>query len=111
MEGETAFQPPQAEGKGKTHSVKDRLTGYFYGNDAQCLEQAIMVAQNNTLDMSELRRWSENEGKREEFEKIAKRLKKASRRTPPKSPAGGLYLKHKIKSIKAPLRGVRVRSV
>lgn len=61
-----------------TDCVKDRLAGYFYGNDAQCLEQAVMVARNNHVDLKELRRWSKNEGKLEEFRKIAGRLQPAA---------------------------------
>ncbi|MGA2507484.1 MAG: hypothetical protein ABSF80_08420 [Chitinispirillaceae bacterium] len=57
-----------------TDCIKDRLAGYFYWKDLQCLEQAVLVAQNNPIDLPELRRWSENEGKLDEFKKIAKRL-------------------------------------
>jgi hypothetical protein len=32
-----------------TDSAKDRLTGYFYGNDAQCLEQAVIICQMNRV--------------------------------------------------------------
>jgi hypothetical protein len=40
-----------------------------------------MVAQNNPIDLRELRRWSENEGKLAEFKKIAKRLQPAAGKT------------------------------
>ena len=70
-----------------TDSVKDRLTGYFYGNDAQCLEQAVMVAQDNPVDLRELLRWSKNEGKLEEFRKIAGRLGPVRRKKRGRKPA------------------------
>ena len=44
-----------------TDSVKDRLTGYFYGNDAQCLEQAVMICQMNKVEMDDIRVWAQKE--------------------------------------------------
>jgi len=59
-----------------TDCVKDRLTWYYHDNDLECLEQAILVAENNDIDIAEVQRWSENEGKGVEFEKIRLRLEK-----------------------------------
>jgi hypothetical protein len=50
-----------------TDCVRDRLAGYFYFNDHQCLEQAILVAANNDIDLSEVERWSIREGKENLF--------------------------------------------
>jgi len=57
-----------------TDCVKDRLAAYYHWNDRQCLAQAIMVAQNNVIDVDEIERWSRLEGKLPEFLKIANKL-------------------------------------
>ncbi len=33
-----------------TDSVKDRLAGFFYTKDEQCLEQAILICESNQVD-------------------------------------------------------------
>jgi hypothetical protein len=53
-----------------TDCIKDRLAGYYHWNDRQCLEQAILVAEDSPIDRAELKRWSENEGKSDEFRKV-----------------------------------------
>lgn len=53
-----------------TDCVKDRLTWFYHSNDQQCLQQAILVAQHNSVDLEEVRRWSATEGKLSAFEKI-----------------------------------------
>ena len=62
-----------------TDSAKDRLTGYFYGNDAQCLEQAVMICQMNEVDMEEIRRWAKMEKQREKFQEFEKRFLRKKR--------------------------------
>jgi hypothetical protein len=57
-----------------TDCVKDRLSWYFHNNDLQCLEQAILVAQQNEIDLKEIERWSKAEGKLGEFKHIRHRL-------------------------------------
>jgi hypothetical protein len=59
-----------------TDCVKDRLAGYYHWKDQPCLEQAILVAEKNPVEISEIRRWSEGEGKLEEFKKIKPLLTK-----------------------------------
>ena len=51
-----------------TDCVKDRLAGYFYWNDTESLRQAILVARRRTIDLEEIRKWSEAEGQPEKFE-------------------------------------------
>jgi hypothetical protein len=53
-----------------TECVKDRLAAYYHWQDRQSLEQAIMVAQANEVDLHEIERWSRAEGKLTEFRKI-----------------------------------------
>jgi hypothetical protein len=57
-----------------TDCVKDRLAWYYYTGDLQCLSQAELVAQNNIIDLPEIKRWSEAERKGKEFELIRDQL-------------------------------------
>jgi|WetSurMetagenome_2_1015567.scaffolds.fasta_scaffold61977_3 hypothetical protein len=53
-----------------TDCIKDRLAGYYHWNDKQCLEQALLVAEENPIDIDEIERWSAHEGKLKEFQEI-----------------------------------------
>ncbi len=44
-----------------TDCVKDRLTAYFYWNDEQSLEQALLVAREQTINLSLLEIWAKRE--------------------------------------------------
>ena len=57
-----------------TDCVKDRLASYYHWGDQQSLSQAILVAENQKIDLEEIKRWSKQEGKLIEFEIIASRL-------------------------------------
>jgi hypothetical protein len=59
-----------------TDSVKDRLTGYFYGNDTQCLEQAVMICQMNKIDLNNIQKWAKKENQPEKFNEFLKRIPK-----------------------------------
>ena len=65
-----------------TDCVKDRLSWYYHMNDRQSLEQAVMVAQRHKIDLREVRRWSEHEGKLTEFGAIQSRLRTKLRHGP-----------------------------
>lgn len=58
-----------------TDCVKDRLAHFYHWNDRQCLEQALLVAEDNEIDIDELQRWSKKEGKSEEFAAIRERFR------------------------------------
>ncbi len=58
-----------------TDCVKDRLIWYYHEHDTECLEQAIMVADNNDIDIAEVERWSDVEGKLDVFMSIKPKLK------------------------------------
>jgi hypothetical protein len=62
-----------------TDSAKDRLTGYFYGNDAQCLEQAVMICQMNKVYIDDIQKWAKKEGQPDKFKKFEGRLQKQIR--------------------------------
>jgi hypothetical protein len=63
-----------------TECVKDRLSNYYHFGDRQCLAQAILVAQNNKIDYVEIKRWSESEGKGDDFELIRNKFIKQEMR-------------------------------
>lgn len=53
-----------------TDCAKDRLTAFYHWKDRQALSQALMVARHHEVDVLEIGRWSEVEGKQDEFERI-----------------------------------------
>jgi len=53
-----------------TDCVKDRLAAYYFWNDRQALEQAKLVSKHQSVDLDEIRRWSEVESRLDKFEKI-----------------------------------------
>lgn len=57
-----------------TDCVKDRLAAYYHWGDRQSLEQAILVARANEINLQEIERWSQAEGMQREFRKIRKLL-------------------------------------
>lgn len=58
-----------------THCVMDRLAAYFHWNDHQALEQAVMVARAQRIDVEEVRSWSEAEGMSARFRTFRDRLR------------------------------------
>lgn len=57
-----------------TDCVKDRLAWYYHTGDTECLEQALLVARKQKIDLDEVERWSSEEGKSEEFSNLCKLL-------------------------------------
>jgi hypothetical protein len=51
-----------------TDCVKDRLAGFYFWNDDRSLEQALLVAIKNKIDMMNIQKWSINEGEKEKFQ-------------------------------------------
>lgn len=58
-----------------TDCVKDRLAAFFHWNDRQSLEQALLVAQVQRIDLADIRRWSSAERAEEKFGVFEQRLK------------------------------------
>ena len=58
-----------------TDCVKNRLAGYYHWGDLQSLEQAVLVAGTQKIDLAEVERWSKKEGKADEFKKIRARFR------------------------------------
>ena len=59
-----------------TDCVKDRLASFFHWNDYQALEQAILVLQDQKVNLKEVQRWAKAENHLKKFEEFTKALKK-----------------------------------
>lgn len=51
-----------------TDCVKDRLSAYYHWGDPQSLEQALLVAKKQKINIKEIELWSKKENKSKEFE-------------------------------------------
>ncbi|MBM3713850.1 MAG: hypothetical protein FJW56_10555 [Actinobacteria bacterium] len=58
-----------------TDCVKDRLAAYFFWNDLQSLDQAVIVAKRNKIYLSEIKKWAESQGEQKKYEIFVKRCK------------------------------------
>lgn len=58
-----------------TDCVKDRLAAFFYWNDLQSLEQAVLVAKSNTLDYKSIENWSRKESNLKKYKVFRERVK------------------------------------
>jgi hypothetical protein len=61
-----------------TDCVKDRLAGFYHWNDLRSLEQAVLVARSQRVNLANIKRWSKAEGKPEGFAVFQKKLAEAS---------------------------------
>ncbi len=59
-----------------THCVMDRLAAYYYWDDQQSLIQALMIVNDNVVDFSEIKEWSNDEGMGEKYERFYKEYKR-----------------------------------
>lgn len=50
-----------------TDCVKDRLAAFYFWDDKQSLEQALLVAKTQTINIEEVERWSSIENCSEKF--------------------------------------------
>lgn len=57
-----------------TDCVKDRLCAFYFWNDLQGLEQAILVTKSQNVDLKEIKRWSNVEGKQKEYKSFTSKL-------------------------------------
>lgn len=57
-----------------TDSVRDRLAAFYFWNDLQALEQALMVARKNDVDLDVVRKWSKKAGELDKFNIFLKKL-------------------------------------
>ena len=57
-----------------TDCVKDRLAAYYHWNDPQSLDQAVMVAKKQKVDLQNIKKWSIKEQAKEKFDRFKKLL-------------------------------------
>jgi hypothetical protein len=57
-----------------TDCVKDRLSSFFHWNDAQALDQAVLVAQDQKIDWKDVKRWAKEEGHQAKLKIFLKKL-------------------------------------
>ncbi len=69
-----------------TDCVKDRLCGFFHWNDKQSLDQALMVAQSQRIDLDEIERWAKKEKMSEKHSEFRATLKAKKKRARPGKP-------------------------
>ena len=58
-----------------TDCVKDRLAAFYHWNDLQSLDQALMVAKAQKVNLKEIEKWSKREGAIEKFKRFLNLLK------------------------------------
>ena len=59
--------------------VKDRLAGYFYWDDRQSLEQAILVSIDKKVSLRKIRAWAMGEREEKKLLHFIDELKKAKK--------------------------------
>ena len=63
-----------------TECVKDRLAAFFYWNDRQALEQALLVSSAQKVNLADVRRWSQAEGQGEKFRLFERQRRQQTRK-------------------------------
>ena len=57
-----------------TDCVKDRLAAYFFWNDLQSLDQAVMVAKINKINIQDIKKWAEKQGELKKYNIFIKKI-------------------------------------
>lgn len=57
-----------------TDCVKDRLAAYFFWDDRQALDHAVMVAKRNRIYLQKIGKWAEKQGEIEKYEFFRKKV-------------------------------------
>lgn len=69
-------------GLSATDSCRDRLAAFFHWNDRQALALAVKIAKARRVDLDQIRRWSDHEGKSAEFGEFLKAATSGPRSDP-----------------------------
>lgn len=59
-----------------TDCVKDRLAAFYHWNDPQSLEQALLVAKVQKINLKDIKQWSEQERHIEKYDIFIRRIKR-----------------------------------
>ncbi|NQU17277.1 MAG: hypothetical protein HQ564_04340 [Candidatus Saganbacteria bacterium] len=57
-----------------TECVKDRLSAFYHWNDLQSLEQAILVAKDQKVNLKEVERWSKAERQIKKYSQFCEQI-------------------------------------
>jgi hypothetical protein len=60
-----------------TDCIKDRLSAYFFWSDHQSLDQAVMVAKRNKINLPDIKKWAEKQGEIEKYEIFVKKYNRS----------------------------------
>jgi uncharacterized protein YjcR len=52
----------------------DRLAAYFHWNDLQCFEQAIWIAEKQSVKINQVKEWAKREGEEDKFNNFLNHL-------------------------------------
>lgn len=81
---DNSIVPDEVEVKGTiikilspTDSVKDRLASYIHYKALECLDQAVLVAKNQEVNLTSIKKWCKNERADWAFDDFLKGLKKS----------------------------------
>lgn len=55
--------------------IRDRLCAYFYWDDLECLEQAVLVAKTNKVNFQKIKQWAESKGQLEKYKIFKKKYR------------------------------------
>ncbi len=58
-----------------TDSVKDRLAAFYFWDDRQSLEQAVLICRHNEVDLADVKKWSARENETAKFMIFISRVK------------------------------------
>jgi hypothetical protein len=58
-----------------TDCIRDRLASYIHFQARECLDQAVLVAQNQPFDLNKVKKWCISEGAQEIFEDFKQKIK------------------------------------
>ena len=59
-----------------TDCIRDRLASYIHFNARECLEQAVLVANNQPFNLKKVEQWCSSEGAEDKFLEFKKRIRK-----------------------------------
>ena len=58
-----------------TQSIMDRLSAFYFWDDQQSLDQAILIAKKQPFSINRVKKWSEKEGELEKYKLFESKLK------------------------------------
>ena len=59
-----------------TDCIRDRLASYIHFNARECLDQAVLVAKNQPVNLDKIKNWCDTEGATKVFEEFILKIKK-----------------------------------